>query len=195
MKIKFTIGILIGTVILSGCGSSNNQINISEWMFSDDLNPYECENTLGKAEKEDGNGYTRFFWNDYEICNKYSGTLSLLYFDKQDEWSLNSDRNSYYFQWTIQCSDNEYEHISHDLENSKYIQKTVLCEASGISDEVRKKYRDENGLNYKFITNFKDENYNPDYINMPDGEEYFSISSTYKDGVLSLRWGYSRSPL
>ena len=195
MKRKFTIGILIGTVILSGCGSSNNQINISEWMFSDDLNPYECENTLGKAEKEDGNGYTRFFWNDYEICNKYSGTLSLLYFDKQDEWSLNSDRNSYSFQWTIQCSDNEYEHISHDLENSKYIQKTVLCEASGISDEVRKKYRDENGLNYKFITNFKDENYNPDYINMPDGEEYFSISSTYKDGVLSLRWGYSRSPL
>ena len=107
MKRKFTIGILIGTVILSGCGSSNDQINIAEWMFSDDLNPYECENTLGKAEKEDGNGYTRFFWNDYEICNKYSGTLSLLYFDKQDEWSLNSDRNSYSFQWTIQCSDNE----------------------------------------------------------------------------------------
>ena len=164
-------------------------------MFSDDLNPYECENTLGKAEKENGNNYTQFFWNDYEICNKYSGTLSLLYFDKQDEWSLNSDRNSYSFQWTIQCSDNEYEHISHDLENSKYIQKTVLCEASGISDEVRKEYREENGLNYKFITNFKDKNYNSDYIDMPDGDEYFSISSTYKDGVLNLRWGCSRSPL
>ena len=195
MKNKLINIILLGSIILSGCGTSNDQINISEWMFSDDLNPYECENTLGKAEKEDGNGYTRFFWNDYEICNKYSGTLSLLYFDKQDEWSLNSDRNSYSFQWTIQCSDNEYEHISHDLENSKYIQKTVLCEASGISNKVRKKYRDENGLNYKFITNFKDENYNPDYINMPDGEESFSISSAYKDGVLSLRWGCSRSPL
>lgn len=195
MKSKLINIILFSSVVLSGCGTSNNQINISEWMFSDDLNPYECEKILGKAEEKNGENTTQYFWNGYKICNKYEGTLSLSYFNEEDPYSLNSDRNSYSFQWSIQCSDNEYEHISHDLENSKYIQKTVLCEASGISDEVRKKHREENGLNYKFITKFKDENYNPDYINMSDGDEYFSISSTYKDGVLNLRWGCSRSSL
>lgn len=195
MKRKFTIGILIGAVILSGCGTTNDQINISEWMFSDNLNPYECEKILGKAEVEELNDCTRYFWDDYKICDKYEGTLSLIYFNEEDPYSLNSDRSSYSFRWSAQCDNEEYEHISHDLENSKNIQKTVLCEASGISDESRKEYREEHGLNYKFITNYKDENYNPNYINMPDGDKYFSISSTYKDGILDLGWGCSRSPL
>ena len=191
MKRKFTIGILIGTVILSGCGSSNDQINIAEWMFSDNLNPYECENTLGKAEKEDGNDYTRFFWNNYNICDKYDGTLSLLYFDKQDEWSLNPDRNAYYFQWNTQCGNDEYEHIINDLKNYKYLQKYTSLPPNG-TDESKEQYKKENGECINFTTDFNDKSYDSSESDN-NKKAYFIISSNYKDGILKLQWGVNRS--
>ena len=86
-------------------------------MFKDDLNIYSCEKNLGKAKVEELNNCTQYFWDDYKICNKYEGTLSLLYSNKQDDWSSNPDRNSYSFQWTVQCDDEEYKHIFKDLEN------------------------------------------------------------------------------
>lgn len=66
-------------------------------MFKDDLNIYSCEKILGKAKVEELNNCTQYFWDDYKICNKYEGTLSLLYSNKQDDWSSNPDRNSYSF--------------------------------------------------------------------------------------------------
>ena len=48
-------------------------------MFKDDLNIYSCEKILGKAKVEELNNCTQYFWDDYKICNKYEGTLSLLY--------------------------------------------------------------------------------------------------------------------
>ena len=94
-------------------------------MFKDDLNIYSCEKILGKAKVEELNNCTQYFWDDYKICNKHEGTLSLLYSNKQDDWSSNPDRNSYSFQWTVQCDDEEYKHIFKDLENYNHLQKYV----------------------------------------------------------------------
>lgn len=191
MKSKLINIILLGSIMLSGCGISNDQINISKWMFSDDLNPYECENTLGKAEKENSNDYTRFFWNDYEICDKYSGTLSLFYFDKQDDLSLNPDRNYYTFQWNTQCNDDEYNHIINDLKNYKYIQKYTSLPPNG-TDESKEQYKKENGECFDFTTNFSDESYNSSTSN-DNKKVYFIVSTRYKDGILKLQWGVNRS--
>lgn len=103
---------------------------------------------LGKAKVEELNNCTQYFWDDYKICNKYEGTLSLLYSNKQDDWSSNPDRNSYSFQWTVQCDDEEYKHIFKDLENYNHLQKYVTSASDGTNGEC-----------YNFITDFKDENY------------------------------------
>lgn len=191
MKRKFIISFLISTFLLSGCGKSNNQINISEWMFSDDLNPYECESTLGKAEKEEGNGYTQYFWNNYDMCDKYNGILSLMYLDKKDESSLNPDRNYYTFQWSVQCDDNEYNHIINDLKKYKHLQKYYSIPPSG-SEEAKEEYKKENGECFNFVTDFNDKSYNS---STSDNNQiaHFIISSTYKDGILKLQWGVNRS--
>lgn len=184
MKRKIITNILIISMLLSGCRKSNDQINISEWMFKDDLNVYDCEKILGKAEEKSGKTTTQYFWNNYKICNKYEGTLSLLYSKEQDPWSSNPDRNSYSFHWTVQCDDKEYEHIFKDLENYNHLQKYVTSASNG-----------EDGERFNFITDFEDENYDEKWFFGDDGTAYFVIYSIYKDGVLELQWANGRVPI
>ena len=153
-------------------------------MFKDDLNIYSCEKILGKAKVEELNNCTQYFWDDYKICNKYEGTLSLLYSNKQDDWSSNPDRNSYSFQWTVQCDDEEYKHIFKDLENYNHLQKYVTSASDGTNGEC-----------YNFITDFNDENYDEKWFFGDNGTAYFVIYSIYKDGVLELQWGLGRVPI
>lgn len=184
MKRKLITVLLINSIVLSGCGSSNDQINISEWMFSDNLTPYECEKILGKAEEKNGKNATQYFWNNYKICNKYEGTLSLIYFNEEDPYSLSSDRNSYSFHWNAQCNDNEYKHIVKDLKNYNHLQKYVPSALSEVDNEC-----------FNFLTDFEDENYDKKWLFGDYDTAYFVIYSMYKDGVLELQWGNGRSPL
>ena len=184
MKRKLITVLLINSIVLSGCGITNDQINISEWMFSDNLNPYECEKILGKAEEKNGKNATQYFWNDYKICNKYEGTLSLLYFNEEDPYSLNSDRNSYSFHWTVQCDYEVYKHIFKDLEDYNHLQKYITSASDGTNGEC-----------YNFITDFKDENYDEKWFFGDNATAYFVIYSMYEDGVLELQWGNGRVPI
>lgn len=195
MKKNFiSICLLCTTIVFSGCNKKQDDVNISEWMFDDNLNIYNCEKILGKAEKEELNNCTQYFWNDYKICNKYNGMLSLIYSDEQDGWSSNPDRNSYSFHWTTQCSDDEYKHIFKDLKNFEYVQKYVSCAPNG-TDEMKKNYEKENGECFNFLTTYKDENYGEKFLFNDYNTAYFVIRSQYKDGVLELQWGLGRVPI
>lgn len=194
MKIKIATTLLISSVLLSSCQISNDDIYISKWMFSDDLTPYQCENTLGKAEKEEMESYTKYFWNNYNICNKYKGTLSLGYSDKGDQFSLNQNRNTYCFHWNLQCDNKKYNHIVNDLKNSSYIQKYIPFEPIS-KKQTKENFEKKNGKRFTFVTKFKDENYNYKLSDSYEKTEYFTITSIYKNGVLELQWGLGRVPI
>lgn len=185
--------ISILSLMLCGCGQ-HNDVNIAEWMFSDDLTPYECDKILGASSKEENDNNTWYFWDDYEICDGYEGTLSLVYCDYQDPWSLNSERQQYGFNWTSQCSEKEYDKIINSLKKYKHIKKYTQFPPQDRTDEVKKKYEDENGKKFKFITDFQDKNINTGYLNK-DKIQYFTINTTYKDEVLDIQWSFSRSPI
>lgn len=185
--------ISILSLMLCGC-NNQNEVNISEWMFSDDLTPYECEKILGTSSEKERANSTQYFWNDYEICDGYSGTLSLIYFDNQDPLSLNPDRQQYTFDWTSQCSEKEYDNIINSLKQYKHTQKYVSFPPQDRSDEIKKKYEDENGKKIKFTTDFQDENINTEYLG-EDKIQYFTIGTTYKDEILNIQWSFSRSSL
>ena len=180
IKKIFSAIIISSLLVCGGCDNSNDDVNISEWMFSDDLDPFKCISILGSSVEND---FKEYLWEDYELVNGYKGTLALFDIQDQDFFSTNENRKSYSFHWTIQCDESDYSKIINKLKSYEYIQKTV--DGTGF---------EEGDVSLNFITNFEDKNYNPKYLN--SGEKaYFSILSIYNKEILELQWRENRKTI
>ena len=175
---KKIIYVILFAILLVGCGEKENNlessnININEWMMGDNINENYITTILGRPDyieyaNEDHANRDILQWDNYEITNNISGTLTLGIFHDDDELYAN-------WGWRCQCNETLYNNIH----------SVLLANYTEFRHTEQPIKRDDNSLycGFRLWKNEKD--------SIEFGIEYLYALYVYyyDDGVISLSWG------
>lgn len=167
--------------VLSGCTSnssptSNSNVGIYDWMFSDYLTIKQATEKLGQPyeNKTDESDVIQCVWNDYQLYDGCDGTLILNYNESEtDYFSTDEDRCDYEWQWTMNnCNQTEYKTIIDALTkysiNTKSVETDIEC--------------------YNFLTDVVDKN----YVSELYTPNFIIMTGYHTDNTLNVKWGKER---